>query len=227
MDRANTDSVDEKIAQRWANAGAGRRAEFQAASAALDDLLSLMADLRGSGGCPWDREQALASLRQYVREEADEVCSAIDNILVLEARFRESAGMAASQPDAPSAQDRARTTTKGQTIEHHPHHSDFDPTASCSGAPLPELLPEQQAELDGLYVKLQEELGDLLLQPVFMTDILSAMGRGGIDVCARSIVSKLIRRHPHVYGEARVTDSSQVLANWDAIKAKERINNEP
>jgi len=66
---------------------------------------------------------------------------------------------------------------------------------------------------------LREELGDLLLQP-FMHAQMS--GEFDIDLVARDIVDKLIRRHPHVFGDLRVADSDDVLENWEAIKKKEK-----
>ncbi len=67
--------------------------------------------------------------------------------------------------------------------------------------------------------KLKEELGDLLLQPIMHGEI--AMSFGPQDA-ARAIVDKLIHRHPHVFGEVTVSDSDEVLQNWDRIKAAEK-----
>lgn len=68
---------------------------------------------------------------------------------------------------------------------------------------------------------LREELGDLLLQPVMHAQMEKAAGRWDIDAVARGIVDKLVRRHPHVFGEVEVSGSGEVLANWDAIKKTE------
>lgn len=65
---------------------------------------------------------------------------------------------------------------------------------------------------------LREELGDVLLQVVFHSDIASSNGNFCItDVCT-DICKKLIIRHPHVFGDVKVKDSENVLANWDMIK---------
>src|SRR5437660_1616657 len=56
---------------------------------------------------------------------------------------------------------------------------------------------------------LKEELGDLLLQPIFHAQIAEEEGRFTIDDVARSIVEKLLRRHPHVFGEDRCADSTE------------------
>jgi NTP pyrophosphatase (non-canonical NTP hydrolase) len=189
------------------------------------DLLKLMADLRGPQGCPWDREQSLGSLRQYVLEEAGEVCHAVDAILECEAGLRAQAGLAPANPKPPEDEDKARTATKGLSIAHHPHHRDFSPAASASGAPLPDPPdPQVQAQLDGLYGHLIEELGDLLLQSAFMGDILLGMGRGGVDAMLQAILTKLIRRHPHIYGDFVAADSAAVLENWERIKQAERAD---
>jgi MazG family protein len=69
---------------------------------------------------------------------------------------------------------------------------------------------------------LKEELGDLLLQPIFHAQIAEEEGRFTLDDVARSIVEKLLRRHPHVFGEDRCADSAEVLKKWDDIKRAEK-----
>jgi MazG family protein len=71
---------------------------------------------------------------------------------------------------------------------------------------------------------LREELGDLLLQPIFHAQIAAEEGRFDFDDVARSIVEKLIRRHPHVFGDDRCADSAEVLRKWDDIKRAEKGN---
>jgi MazG family protein len=68
----------------------------------------------------------------------------------------------------------------------------------------------------------REELGDLLLQIVFQSELRFAEGKFGIDDVARGIVTKLVRRHPHVFGDAQAKDSEAVLANWAKLKAEEK-----
>ena len=70
-------------------------------------------------------------------------------------------------------------------------------------------------------VKLREELGDLLLQVVFLAQLFQESGDFDVRDVARSIVEKLIRRHPHVFGDVSVTGTEQVLANWERIKRAE------
>lgn len=215
--------IPDEIRAKWQTASAGRREAIELATTLFRDYLMLMAHLRSASGCPWDQEQSLASLRQYVREEADEVCQAIDEILELEAQVRESAGLTPATPAPPTDGDKARTETKGLTIAHHPHRSDFDAAVSASGAPLPgNLTKEQASKLNALYGELSEELGDLLLQPLFLGDIIVGMGRPGLESSIALAIEKLIRRHPHVYGETEVADSAEVLANWEKIKKLER-----
>ena len=69
-----------------------------------------------------------------------------------------------------------------------------------------------------------EELGDLGFQVVFLSEIGRKNGAFGPDDVIRSIVAKLVRRHPHVFGDAVVSDSGEVLRNWDAIKREEKKN---
>jgi MazG family protein len=68
----------------------------------------------------------------------------------------------------------------------------------------------------------REELGDLLLQIVFQSELRFAEGKFGIDDVARGIVAKLVRRHPHVFGDVTAKDADAVLANWAKLKAAEK-----
>ena len=69
--------------------------------------------------------------------------------------------------------------------------------------------------------QIADELGDLLLQSVLHSEIASETGAFDIDSVANCITEKLIRRHPHVFGEADANDSDAVLKQWDAIKQTE------
>src|SRR6266496_940674 len=122
-------------------------------SEAIERLLAIMARLRGPGGCPWDREQTLASLRPYVLEETYEVLEAIDT---------------------------------------------GDPREHC------------------------EELGDLLLQIVFQSQLTKEAGQFAFEDVAEAISGKLVSRHPHVFGTAEVKDAEGVLKQWAALKKKEK-----
>jgi len=66
-----------------------------------------------------------------------------------------------------------------------------------------------------------EELGDLLFQIVFQAELRAREGHFGIDDVVRAIASKMTRRHPHVFGDAKVKDADEVLANWGKLKAVE------
>jgi MazG family protein len=116
-------------------------------------LVGLMQRLLAPGGCPWDREQTLATLVPYLVEETYEVVDAV---------------------------------AAGSADDH------------------------------------REELGDLLLQIVFQAELREAEGAFGIDDVARAIVAKLIRRHPHVFGDEVAASSESVLANWAKLKASEK-----
>ena len=69
---------------------------------------------------------------------------------------------------------------------------------------------------------LKEELGDLLLQVVMHAQLAQEQQRFDLDAIALGITEKLIRRHPHVFGNAEAQNSETVSANWDAIKAAEQ-----
>jgi len=128
---------------------------FERAGNAFAELCRVMAKLRGPGGCPWDREQTMESLRTYLLEETYETLEAM------------------SSGDA------------------HQH---------C------------------------EELGDLALQIVFQAEIAGEADKDsfGAAEVVQGITDKLIRRHPHVFGEAKAADAEAVLRQWEGIKAAER-----
>ena len=142
-------------------------AEQRDQASPFEQSVALMARLRAEGGCPWDREQTLATIRKYTVEEVYEVIDAIDR-------------------------------------EH--------------------------------WDDLREELGDLVLQVLFYARIATDEGKFTIDDVLDTLNRKLIRRHPHVFGDAaaaaagnqailkhaNAADASQVLRNWDAIKRAEK-----
>lgn len=126
------------------------------AGASLTRLVDIMDRLLGPGGCPWDREQTLDTLRPFLVEETYEVLDAL---------------------------------ARGDVAGH------------------------------------REELGDLLMQIVFHAALRSAEGAFDIDGVIADISDKLVRRHPHVFGDVRgVATSEQVLAQWDEIKRAEKAS---
>jgi len=119
----------------------------------FNELLSVIDVLLGPGGCPWDREQTLTSMRADILEEVCELIEAID-------------------------------------IDHDPH--------------------------------IQEELGDLFFNVVFFCRLAEKEGRCDIIGVLQGITNKLIRRHPHVFGEEDIAHASEVLERWDQIKGEEK-----
>ena len=69
---------------------------------------------------------------------------------------------------------------------------------------------------------MREELGDILMQIVFHARMAEEAGRFDLQDVIDEVVDKLIRRHPHVFGETKVTGSDEVLVNWEAIKKTEK-----
>jgi len=88
------------------------------------------------------------------------------------------------------------------------------------------LLQETYEALDaidkGNAENLKEELGDVLLQVVLHSQIASEEGGFTLEDVAKGIAEKLIRRHPHVFGDVKVKDSGEVMVNWEKIKRKEK-----
>jgi MazG family protein len=69
--------------------------------------------------------------------------------------------------------------------------------------------------------KLREELGDVLLQVLMHADMAAEAGDFSLGDVADSVREKLIRRHPHVFGDTKVSGAAEVLRNWDELKARE------
>ena len=118
----------------------------------FEEVLSVMARLRGEGGCPWDREQTRESLRPFLVEEAYEVLEALE-----------------------------------------------------SGEPA----------------RMLEELGDLLFQVVFHAQLALERDEFTMADVLSALVTKMVRRHPHVFGDRTVGSATEALAQWEAIKQEE------
>ncbi len=116
-------------------------------------LADLMSRLRGTDGCPWDREQTLESLKKYLIEETYEVAEAIE---------------------------------------------------------------DEDAE------KLKEELGDLLFEIVFVSQICSEKGLFNIRNVIGTVYNKMVQRHPHIFGNAKADSPQEVLNQWHQIKSSQR-----
>lgn len=88
------------------------------------------------------------------------------------------------------------------------------------------LLEEAHEFLEAIDLKddyaMMEELGDLLLQVVFHAEIAAEEKRFTLDEVIHEISAKLVRRHPHVFGNVEVANSSEVVRNWEAIKNQEK-----
>ncbi|NLZ53461.1 MAG: nucleoside triphosphate pyrophosphohydrolase [Thermoanaerobacteraceae bacterium] len=119
----------------------------------LDDLVEIMAKLRGTPGCPWDKSQTHETLKPYIIEEAYEVIDAIER------------------------------NNKQDFIE---------------------------------------ELGDLLLQIVFHSRLAEERGEFDIGDVIEGVCEKMIRRHPHIFGDVNVEGTDEVLENWEEIKLEEK-----
>lgn len=91
---------------------------------------------------------------------------------------------------------------------------------------VPNLIEEAYETVDtiqrGDHDHLQEELGDLLLQVVFHSELAEESGRFNLDDVARGISDKLVRRHPHVFAQSEAATSDAVLTQWDEIKRAEK-----
>ena len=93
---------------------------------------------------------------------------------------------------------------------------------------LPYLVEESHEYIDAAQandkVHMAEELGDVLFQVVFHSQVAKENNDFSIDDVVQGICEKMIRRHPHVFGDAKVDDASEVTRRWERIKAAEKNN---
>ena len=93
---------------------------------------------------------------------------------------------------------------------------------------LPYLVEESHEYIDAAQANdkahMAEELGDVLFQVVFHSQVAKENGDFSIDDVVQGICEKMIRRHPHVFGDAKVDDSKGVVRQWERIKAQEKNN---
>ena len=91
---------------------------------------------------------------------------------------------------------------------------------------IPYIIEEAYEVVDAISSQNQsaiaEELGDLLLQVVLQAQIASEYGHFSLEEVAQTITNKLIRRHPHVFGDLEVNTAEEVRKNWEQIKAEEK-----
>lgn len=92
----------------------------------------------------------------------------------------------------------------------------------------PNMLEEAYEAVDAIdsgdMKHLKEELGDVLLQVVLHSQIASEEGAFNIEDVAKELKEKLIHRHPHVFGDTKVSSTQDILDNWDKLKAEEKTH---
>jgi len=92
------------------------------------------------------------------------------------------------------------------------------------------LMPYLKEEADefiaevkkGDYSLMKEELGDILLQVMFHSQIASKKKRFNVEDVIDTLIKKLKRRHPHVFGKTKVSSAEEIIINWHKIKAQEK-----
>lgn len=123
----------------------------------FEKFVEIIERLRGKNGCPWDKEQTIASLKEDVLSEADELRAAIEK---------------------------------------------------------------------GDYENIKEEIGDLIWGLVLMTQIAKEEGRFDLEDVFAEVNDKMIRRHPHVFGNAKAKNGEEALKLFHEAKANEKKNKE-
>ena len=90
---------------------------------------------------------------------------------------------------------------------------------------VPHTVEEAYEVADAAYAgdpaKLLDELGDLLFQTYFLSLLLEEQGHGDLETVARAVHAKLVRRHPHVFGDAVADSAGRVRERWEAIKTEQ------
>ena len=97
-------------------------------------------------------------------------------------------------------------------------------TESIRHLTIEETYERSDAIINGDHEEIKKELGDILLHIVFYAKIGSEQGHYNIESVITQLCEKLIRRHPHIYGDVQVADSDAVKQNWEQIKLKEKGN---
>ncbi|MEQ9412130.1 MAG: nucleoside triphosphate pyrophosphohydrolase [Fuerstiella sp.] len=159
---SSTDSASDSVSANRTDAadrtaGFGRAPDFDRLLPEVQRLCEVIARLRSPHGCPWDRQQTLATIKPYTLEETYELLEAID------------------------ADDNAA---------------------------------------------IQEELGDVLLQVILDAQIASDEHRFELIDVVRQIADKMVRRHPHVFGDADAQTTEDVKRHWHAAKNEEKKQRE-
>lgn len=77
------------------------------------------------------------------------------------------------------------------------------------------------------YDKMEEEIGDVLLQVVLHSVIAEQNGKFSITSVSKRLADKMVRRHPHVFGDLKTKDITEIKKNWEEIKAQEKENSKP
>jgi len=119
----------------------------------FDELVQVMATLRGENGCPWDKKQTMSTIKDYFLEEVYEALEAIES---------------------------------------------------------------------GDAEAMKEEFGDVLFEVCFLSRIAEEQKMFTVHDAVESIVEKLIRRHPHVFGDEKVKEAEEVPGRWAKLKAAEK-----
>lgn len=94
--------------------------------------------------------------------------------------------------------------------------------ASIAACTIEEAYEVVDAIAEGDMDNLREELGDLLLQVAFHSQMAKEEGLFDFDAVAQGVADKLVRRHPHVFGDTTIDSAEATLAKWEEIKAQER-----
>ena len=172
---------------------------------AFDALVRTIWRLRQPDGCPWDRKQTHASIAKNMIEEAYEAVDAI-----------EADEAARARQDAAGTQEEGPAPVAGGAPA-----SNAQAGGASADAPSPE-APAGLPDFNRTRRHLAEELGDVLMQVVLQSQIAADAGAFTIDDVCRDINEKLIRRHPHVFGDhAAAADAGEVLGIWEQVKLAE------
>ena len=117
---------------------------------------------------------------------------------------------------------RALRSENGCPWDKEQTHTSLKPCMTEEAAEL--LAAIRIYDTTGNYENMREELGDILLQVVMHSQIADEEGLFSIDEVITEVSEKMIRRHPHVFGDVKADTSEEVLSNWDDIKKKEKEN---
>ncbi len=167
-------------------------------------------------GCPWDKEQTLMSLKEHLKEEANEVAQAVDRLADIEAKIWQV--IKPYEKNIRNSSDKGKKKLSVQAA--HNLWERLPPKDKLlNDYKVSNKLVEQWEEAKE---SLREEIGDLIIQPMFESKLAERLGYFTLKDVLDGMYEKLVRRHPHIFGSEKAQTPKEVLRLWHEVKTREK-----